>query len=57
LRQAQLALIEAGEVRGMSRVHPVGPGKLDAAPEIADKSQQRLPPFYWAAFVLSGDWR
>jgi CHAT domain-containing protein len=25
-------------------------------PPARDK-QKRLPPYYWAAFVLSGDWR
>ncbi len=23
----------------------------------ADKKTKRTPPFYWAGFVLSGDWR
>jgi len=29
-----------------------GVRQLDAAAK-----PQRLPPFYWAAWVLSGDWR
>ena len=39
---------EAGKVRGVG-----------LTPEaIADmKKGGRVPPFYWAAFVLSGDWR
>jgi CHAT domain-containing protein len=44
LRQAQLSLLKEG-VRGTV-------GK--ALPERKDR---RLPPYYWAAFVLSGDWR
>ncbi len=56
LRQAQLWLLndatkQAGLKRGL---------ELDATtettPRSADKSN-RLPPYYWAAFELSGDWR
>jgi CHAT domain-containing protein/Tfp pilus assembly protein PilF len=43
LRQAQLSLLREG-VRGMVRA------PLPAARD------SRLPPYYWAAFVLSGDW-
>jgi CHAT domain-containing protein len=46
LRQAQLSLLREG-VRGMVR---------DPLPA-AKKKDNRLPPYYWAAFVLSGDWR
>jgi CHAT domain-containing protein/Tfp pilus assembly protein PilF len=47
LRQAQLSLLKEG-VRGTVRkALPVQPGRKD----------DRLPPYYWAAFVLSGDWR
>jgi CHAT domain-containing protein len=45
LRQAQLSLLREG-VRSMHRE--------DAGQKDRD---DRLPPFYWAAFVLSGDWR
>jgi len=41
LQAAQLAMLRQGVKRGLGS---------------ADKDQ-RLPPFYWAAFVLSGDWR
>ncbi|MBY0232809.1 MAG: CHAT domain-containing protein [Gemmataceae bacterium] len=44
LRAAQLSMLKHGASRGMRR-------KDDE-----DKSE-RLPPYYWAAFVLSGDWR
>jgi CHAT domain-containing protein/Flp pilus assembly protein TadD len=46
LRQAQLNMLREGIKRG-----------LDLAPEQPADQQRRLPPFYWAAFVLSGDWR
>lgn len=54
LREAQLWLLKEGKGRGLTR-----------GLEIADKSDQpnapsgseRPSPFYWAAFVLSGDWR
>jgi CHAT domain-containing protein len=47
LRQAQLSLLKEG-VRGqVSKALPVRPGR----------KEDRLPPYYWAAFVLSGDWR
>ncbi|HEY7157800.1 MAG TPA: CHAT domain-containing tetratricopeptide repeat protein, partial [Gemmataceae bacterium] len=46
LRQAQLTMLREGIKRG-----------LDLAAEQPADQQRRLPPFYWAAFVLSGDWR
>ena len=45
LRQAQLTMLREGVKRGLGD---------DAQP--ADK-HNRLPPYYWAGFVLSGDWR
>jgi CHAT domain-containing protein len=50
LRQAQLSLLKAGKRRGIKpKAVPLNPGeKIEEA---------RLPPVYWAAFVLSGDWR
>jgi CHAT domain-containing protein/Tfp pilus assembly protein PilF len=44
LRQAQLAMLRGELVRG-AEVEKTEPGP------------RRLPPHYWAAFVLSGDWR
>jgi CHAT domain-containing protein len=46
LRQAQLTMLNEGRKRG------VGPKA-----EKIDEKGGRLPPYYWAAFVLSGDWR
>jgi CHAT domain-containing protein len=45
LRAAQLAMLREGVKRGMAREEDV------------KKGETRLPPYYWAAFVLSGDWR
>ena len=41
LRRAQLEMLRAGPPRNVERPPPAGPA----------------PPYYWAAFVLSGDWR
>ena len=46
LRQAQLKMLREGIQRGVVR---------EDLPT-RDKNR-RLPPFYWAPFVLSGDWR
>jgi CHAT domain-containing protein len=45
LRQAQVAMLRGrkGRTSLVREDHP------------ADKDK-RLPPYYWAAFVLSGDW-
>jgi CHAT domain-containing protein/tetratricopeptide (TPR) repeat protein len=47
LRAAQLQLLHEGIGRGLASVDAA---KAAGAPD-------RLPPRYWAAFVLSGDWR
>jgi CHAT domain-containing protein len=50
LREAQLWMIHAGPKQtGLTR-------GLDAADEPAETANG-LSPYYWAAFVLSGDWR
>jgi CHAT domain-containing protein len=47
LRDAQLWMLKEGRTRG-----------LDLEDQVANKAVTgRLPPKYWAAFVLSGDWR
>jgi CHAT domain-containing protein len=52
LRQAQLWLLREGSQRGLKEM-PVDPQKVaEAKPE-----GQRSSPFFWAGFVLSGDWR
>jgi CHAT domain-containing protein len=53
LRQAQLALLRGGRPRGPGVQRPVDPEALKRAVPMTG----RTPPFYWAAFVLSGDWR
>ncbi len=45
LRRAQLTMLREGR-RGIGKVA-----------EKAEDPSSRLPPYYWAAFVLSGDWR
>ncbi len=47
LREAQLWMLREGAERGLVRLDEA---KRDAGP-------RTVPPFYWAAFVLSGDWR
>ncbi|MSQ96433.1 MAG: tetratricopeptide repeat protein [Gemmataceae bacterium] len=44
LREAQIWLLQEGPTRGIVRVEKMA-------------GVRRAPPFYWAAFVLSGDWR
>jgi CHAT domain-containing protein len=57
LRQAQLWLLKEGPKRGPGKERPVDPKQVaEAKPEPA-AGAGRAPPFYWAAFVLSGDWR
>lgn len=53
LRQAQLWLLKEG------RRQPELARSLEAVPDepTGSPAGARLPPFYWAAFVLSGDWR
>jgi CHAT domain-containing protein len=52
LRQAQLWMLrEGGKKREGSKERGFDPDAKDQ-PET-----DRLPPYYWAAFVLSGDWR
>jgi CHAT domain-containing protein len=53
LRQAQLAMLREGRKRGPGVERLVDPEALKRAVPVAG----RIPPFYWAAFVLSGDWR
>jgi CHAT domain-containing protein len=47
LRFAQLEMLTKGVGRGMT--------KLEEGPP--DPRPKRTPPYYWAAFVLAGDWR
>jgi CHAT domain-containing protein/Tfp pilus assembly protein PilF len=62
LRQAQLAMLHsydrtAGQLRGpdFSKSEPLSAGSAPKKP--ATGGRQSLSPAYWAAFVLSGDWR
>jgi CHAT domain-containing protein/tetratricopeptide (TPR) repeat protein len=49
LRRAQLSILKEGIRRGLGK-------KAEKLPK-GEKGKTRLPPLYWAAFVLSGDWR
>jgi len=51
LRQAQLALLRNS--RPLANAGPVDTQKQPGT----TREEDRLPPFFWAAFVLSGDWR
>ncbi|MBY0232287.1 MAG: CHAT domain-containing protein, partial [Gemmataceae bacterium] len=51
LRRAQLAMLFGKTLDGKPRGAGTKPEKLPK------DDGKRLPPFYWAAFVLSGDWR
>ena len=62
LRQAQLTMLrqydpKEGKLRGAGVLKPVDPAKLARAFEAGAKAREPLAPFYWAAFVLSGDGR
>jgi CHAT domain-containing protein/Tfp pilus assembly protein PilF len=48
LRQAQLYVLREGPNRGIVQLKNA---------EKLPQQQRRSPPYYWAAFVLSGDWR
>ena len=62
LRQAQLTMLRdydptTGTLRGPGITKSVDPQKLDASVNGTRKHLGPLPPYYWAAFTLSGDWR
>lgn len=63
LRQAQLAMIygyepKAGKLRaGMTKQHVDEKAIAEARRRLATEKKGPLPPLYWAAFTLSGDWR
>jgi CHAT domain-containing protein len=54
LRAAQLAMIY-GYDPTTQRLVPRGAGGVDTLPNL--RQGTILPPFYWASFVLHGDWR
>jgi CHAT domain-containing protein len=62
LRQAQLTMIHkynpnTGTLRGAGVISPIAPEALAKARRKNLENPIPLSPFYWAAFVLSGDWR
>jgi len=54
LRQAQAAMLERYDPR-RHKLLPRGLRMVDR--EEAPETPTRLPPYYWAAFTISGDWR
>jgi len=61
LRQAQLTMLSDFAPQRTPRrggIKAEGPERVEDLPELPPAGgSQRLPPYYWAAFVLSGDWR
>jgi CHAT domain-containing protein len=57
LRQAQLSLMREGARDTGSDPREGARGKVSDPLPAAKEKDKRLPPYYWAAFVLSGDWR
>jgi len=57
LRQAQLWMLKEGDA--WMRKEGISRGMIDVRVprERLAKEEGRLPPYYWAAFALSGDWR
>jgi CHAT domain-containing protein len=51
LRQAQLAMLRSDKWRNSEKAAP------KASKDKPAEQRERAPPFYWAAFVLAGDWR
>jgi CHAT domain-containing protein len=63
LRQAQLAMVygyepKTGKLRAGFVEQDIDEQAIaDARRRLASEKKGPLPPFYWAAFTLSGDWR
>jgi CHAT domain-containing protein len=58
LRQAQLTILRDYDPQSQSLRGQVGrPKPTDVTKAPAAERGSRLPPHYWAAFVLNGDWR
>jgi CHAT domain-containing protein len=71
LRAAQLAMLHrydlgtdrlradatAQNTRGPGPTVKVDPKKFASAPDVREPARSPLPPYFWAGFVLSGDWR
>ena len=55
LRQAQLEMLRHYDL-SKQKLTSANRG-IDLEPSAGDARVMRLPPKYWAGFVLSGDWR
>lgn len=56
LREAQLWMMEQGAANPLVRQEVLGRGLREVESDIVVQTG-KLPPYFWAAFVLSGDWR
>jgi CHAT domain-containing protein len=58
LREAQLWMLREGRVQ-LVRRHGAQRGLGESRPlkDLIDSHPTKLPPYYWAGFTLSGDWR
>ena len=62
LRQAQLKMLRTGvshidNVAGRAAASAASRGLKFTDDQLQPDENRRLPPYYWAPFVLSGDWR
>lgn len=62
LRQAQLKMLTGydprqGKLRAGMTQRPIDEKAIEEARAALKPGETLVPPFYWAAFVLSGDWR
>ena len=56
-RSAAQARASQPQLRGAGETRRVDPQASKKAQESLRSGDRQLPPFYWASFVLSGDWR
>ncbi len=62
LRQAQLTIRreydpKTKQLRGPGTIKPIDADRLATASDARKQAGEPVAPFYWAAFVISGDWR
>ena len=57
LRQAQLTMIHRYAPKEGKLTAPFAPNPAQSGTPAPQRRGKPLPPYYWAAFVLNGDWR
>jgi CHAT domain-containing protein len=62
LRQAQQTMVldydvKDGRLRGAGKPRYVDPNAFAKARRRLERGDTLLPPYYWASFLLNGDWR